>query len=145
MTEKEKRSICDTNRDAYKQWTAITLRYGDTDRQGHINNAVYCTLYESGRCDFLFNGKESAAGPNTSYVIARIALDYLNEMHYPGVVEVGTKIISTGRSSFVVGQAIFLNGLCCSTAESVIVLLDESTGKPTPITPPLQVALDKLR
>ena len=35
------------------------LRYGDTDRQGHVNNAVYATLFETGRVELLYDG----AGP----------------------------------------------------------------------------------
>ena len=30
------------------------LRYGDTDRQGHINNAVFATYLETGRVEMLF-------------------------------------------------------------------------------------------
>ncbi len=143
MTEKRS-TVCDTNRESYNFWTSINLRYGDTDRQGHINNAVYCTLLESGRCDFLFDGKESAAGKGTSYVIAKLTLDYLAEMHYPGVAEVGSKILSLGRTSFKVGQAIFSNGACNATAESIIVVLDSESGKPTPITNLLQERLASL-
>lgn len=141
---KAKRTISDTNRDFYKDWTSINLRYGDTDRQGHINNAVYCTLLESGRVAFLFDGQDSAAGPNTSYVIARLSIDYLNEMHFPGTVEVGSRITRIGGSSFTVAQAIFFNGKCCSSAESIIVLLEESSGKPMPITPALRERLEKI-
>jgi acyl-CoA thioester hydrolase len=144
MEKKERSSVCDTRREAYKKWTSITLRYGDTDRQGHINNAVYCTLLESGRCDFLFEDGESLAGKGTSFVIAKLTIDYLAEMTYPGVAEVGSKIVAIGRSSFTAGQGIFLADRCYSTGESVIVLLDESTGKPTPITDSLREILESL-
>ena len=142
--KQEKRTVADTNREYYKHWTAINLRYGDTDRQGHINNAVYCTLYESGRVDFLFDGQQSVAGPGTSYVIARIALDYLHEMHFPGTVEVASRVTRIGGSSFTVAQAIFFQGKCSSTAESVIVQLDESTGKPMTITESLRRRLEAI-
>lgn len=142
--KKERRIICDTDRSAYKQWTSINLRYGDTDRQGHINNAVYCTLFESGRVDFLFDETKSIAGPGTAFVIARLALDYLEEMHFPGIAEVGSKIIAIGTSSFTVGQAVFYKGKCCSTSESIIVLIDEAAGKPIPITDTLEARLKLL-
>lgn len=144
MSKVERRSISDTQKSAYKHWTSINLRYGDTDRQGHINNAVYCTLFESGRVDFLFENQESVAGANTAYVIARISLDYLTEMHFPGLAEVGSKIVAIGRSSFTVGQAIFWNDNCCSTAESVIVLIDEQSKKPIPLTDLLRKRLEEL-
>lgn len=127
-------TVCDTERGAYKHWTNVNLRYGDTDRQGHINNAVFCTLYESGRVDFLFRQDGSLlAGPGKSVVIARIALDYLQELNFPGVVEVGSKILSIGNSSMKIGQGLFMGDTCYSTAESVIVLVDDETKRSTPI------------
>lgn len=32
------------------------LRYGDTDRQGHVNNAVFSTFLETGRVELLLTG-----------------------------------------------------------------------------------------
>ena len=31
------------------------LRYADTDRQGHVNNAVFSTALETGRAEFLYD------------------------------------------------------------------------------------------
>ena len=134
MPSTEKTTTCDTARDAYKTWTSIDLRYGDTDRQGHINNAVFCTLLESGRVAFLYDERGSIAGSGKGFVIAKLTVDFLAEMNFPGVAEVGSKILSIGRSSFTVGQAIFKDGVCCSTSQSVIVLTDETTRKPIPLT-----------
>lgn len=134
MTRKEKQTVSDTDRSAYRCFTSVELRYGDTDRQGHINNAVYCTLFESGRCEFLYENGQFISGPGRAFVIVKLSLDYLSEMNYPGACEIGSKVLSLGKSSMVVGQAIFKDGVCASTAESVIVLTDETTRKSTPLT-----------
>lgn len=141
MKQEKRKSVCSRERSFYKSFVSINLRYGDTDRQGHINNAVYCTLFESGRVAFLFDGQDSVAGPGTAFVIAKISLDYLYQMHFPGTVEIASVILSMGRSSFTVGQAIFFQGKCCSTAESVIVLIDEQSGNPTAINDKLKKRL----
>ena len=130
MERAKRDTVCTTNRHAYKHWTLINLRYGDTDRQGHINNAVYCSLLEAGRVDYLFVGSETIAGPNTAFVIAKLSLDYLKEMNFPGIAEVGTGLLSLGRTSFRLGQCIFKDGVCVSTAESVIVLTEALSHKP---------------
>ena len=39
------------------------LRYGDTDRQGHINNAVFVTFLETGRVATLEAGERPLRGP----------------------------------------------------------------------------------
>ena len=31
------------------------IRYADTDRQGHVNNAVFSTFLETGRVKILYN------------------------------------------------------------------------------------------
>lgn len=146
MSNKAQRStVCDTIRSAYKHWTNVTLRYGDTDRQGHINNAAYCTLLESGRVGFLFNGDGShIAGDDYSFVIAKLTIDYLAEMHFPGTAEIGSRILSIGRSSFTVGQAIFIGEYCYSSAQSIIVLIDQTKGTSAPLVAPLISLLQEL-
>ncbi|MBX9689630.1 MAG: acyl-CoA thioesterase [Candidatus Obscuribacterales bacterium] len=142
---KERPTVSDTREEVYKSWVSINLRYGDTDRQGHINNAVYCTLMESGRVDFLFDGDRAISGEGTAFVIAKLSIDYLFEMHFPGIARVGSRIISIGKSSFTVGQAIYYNGKCCSTAESVIVMVDELSGKSRALPEQLRHKLESLK
>ena len=131
MSIKNRKTICETTKSFYKHWVDVQLRYGDTDRQGHINNAVFATLYESGRTGFLFDNEESIAGLGYAFVIVKISMDFIEEMNFPGVVQIGSRILSTGNSSFKVGQALFKDELCCSTSESVIVITDTSNKKST--------------
>lgn len=145
MTASHRATVCDTERSAYKHFISVNLRYGDTDRQGHINNAVFCTLLESGRVDFLFEGGQAICGPGKNWVIARLTLDYLAELNFPGTVDVGSKVVSVKNSSFVCGQALFIGDKCCSTAESVIVLTDEVTRRSTPLTAEVLSVLNQLR
>jgi acyl-CoA thioester hydrolase len=144
MSTEPRVTASETDAACYTHWTEVNLRYGDTDRQGHINNAVFTTLLESGRVAFLFNEKgEVVAGNGKAYVIAKLTMDFLAEMNFPGSVRIGTKVLTTGRSSFTLGQAIFLNGKCCSTAQSVIVLTDEQTRRSTPLTESLLEQLSR--
>jgi acyl-CoA thioester hydrolase len=116
-----------TARCSYRVWTEDIARYGDTDRQGHLNNAVFSTYFESGRVAFLMNGNDPGAPPGHSFVIVRLAIDFRREMHWGGRVEIGSAVAGIGRSSFTVRQAIFQGGTCTATAESVIVLMNDST------------------
>jgi acyl-CoA thioester hydrolase len=143
MSTEQRATVSETDAACYTHWTEVNLRYGDTDRQGHINNAVFTTLLESGRVALLFNEKgEVVAGDGKAYVIAKLTVDFVAEMNFPGIVRVGTKVITTGRTSFTLGQALFLSGKCCSTAQSVIVLTDEQTHRSTALTESL---LEQLR
>lgn len=132
-SDTKRSTVSSTERDFYKLWTPVTLRYGDTDRQGHINNAAYCTFFESGRVAFLCHEHGTIADEGYAFVIAKLSLDFFKEMNFPGTVEVGTRVNQIGKSSFTCGQALFKDGECCSTAESIIVLTDENTRRSAPM------------
>lgn len=119
---------------SYPCWTEVTLRFGDTDAVGHVNNAVFATLMEQGRATALFNGVEALSGQATTFVLASIKIDFVAEMHFPGIARVGTKINEFGRASLKLGQAIFLHGTCRAISEDIMVLIDSTTRKPIPIS-----------
>jgi len=100
------------------------LRYGDTDRQGHVNNAVFATYLETGRVEMLFSPDNPLAAPGCEFVIAQLVLDFRSEILWPGSVQIGTRVASVGRSSVKLEQAIFQNGRCAATSQSVIVQID---------------------
>lgn len=119
------------------------LRYADTDRQGHINNAVFATFLETGRVEVIFGQALTDAG--ASFVIARLELDFLSEVNWPGEVEIGTSVLDIGRSSFRLFQSVFQNGSPVAKAVTVIVQMNESTRKSHPLTEEARQKLEKLR
>jgi acyl-CoA thioester hydrolase len=129
-------------RSSYSIWTYDKLRYGDTDRQGHINNAVFATFCETGRVMFLYDEKLNLAGPGANFAVVRLELDFRAELFHPGQVDIGTRVLTIGRSSFRVGQGIFKGDACAATAESVLVLMDDTTRKAKPLTTQLRAWLE---
>ncbi|WP_394847524.1 acyl-CoA thioesterase [Pendulispora brunnea] len=125
--------------------TADTIRYGDTDRQGHVNNAAFATFCETGRVSFLYPENAPIAPAGTSFVIARLTLDFRAEITWPGTVDIGTRVLKVGRSSLTMAQGLFQRGRCVATAESVIVFVDDATRKSTPLTPAILAHVDKAR
>jgi len=105
------------------------LRYGDTDRQGHVNNAVFSTMYETGRMVVLDAASRTGLPPGFSFVIARITIDYRAELFWPGRVDIGTGVKAIGKTSITLVQALFQGGKCVSTADSVMVQIDGATHK----------------
>ncbi len=108
------------------------IRFADLDRQGHVNNAVFMTFFESGRVDLLYNPAYDMRVPGTTFVIARIAIDFRGEILWPGDVEIGSAIARLGRSSFDLYQGLFVGGTCVGTADSTLVLVDETMRRPCP-------------
>lgn len=129
MTETTKPDL--RNPGLYRHWARDTLRYCDTDKQGHINNIAFAVFCETGRVQFLLEPGQPLTPPGTFIVIARLALDFLGEIHWPGEVRIGTGIAAIGRSSFTLGQGIFVDDRCVGIADSVLVLADETSRRST--------------
>jgi len=105
------------------------LRYGDTDRQGHVNNAVFATLLETGRVELAYPDGKPLMDAGCSFVIARLELDYIAEILWPGRVDIGTRVKSIGRSSLRLEQALFQNDRLVGWAECVVVQVNGATHK----------------
>ena len=110
------------------------LRYADTDRQGHVNNAVFSTFLETGRVEFLYRPELGIITPATSFVVAALQLDFIQEIIWPGKVDIGTGILRVGNSSIKVLQQIFQDGKCAARAETVIVQVNNDSGKAEPLS-----------
>jgi len=121
------------------------IRFADMDRQGHVNNAVYPTYFETGRVGIIYDPHDGLQVEGCTTVLARIEIDFLKELHWPGTVEIGTAIAEIRRSSYVFAQAIFNEGVCAARARSTMVLIDRSTRKARPLPQELIATLDRLR
>jgi acyl-CoA thioester hydrolase len=122
-----------TEQSSYRLWAQDKLRYNDTDRQGHVNNAVYATFFETGRVSFVEEARRHVADVGSEFVVARVVIDFRAELHYPGFVDIGTRVRRIGRSSIVLAHAVFKDGLCAATGESVLVQLDTGTRRSAPL------------
>src|SRR5258708_23592060 len=120
------------------------LRYGDTDRQGHVNNAVFTTLLEDGRVEMSYGGESPLLDPGCAFVIGRLELDFIGEIHWPGRVQIGTRIRSISRSSLRMEQGLFQQERLVAWAESVLVQISEASRKSQALSPELIAKLKKL-
>lgn len=109
------------------------IRYGDTDRQGHINNAMFVRFYETSRAEVLYEPKNELHDEDGSFVIANLTVEFLKEIHWPGQVEIGLKVTRLGNSSVTFLQALFQNHELVSTSTSVIVHVNNNTKKSAPL------------
>jgi acyl-CoA thioester hydrolase len=130
---------------AYLSWARETIRYADTDRQGHVNNAVFAILLETGRVMILYSAERPILEPGSAFVIARLVLDFEAELTWPGEVHIGTRVADIGRSSVKLEQTILQNGPCCGLAKTVIVLMDEATRKSRPLSSAAVARLKELQ
>ncbi|UII55882.1 acyl-CoA thioesterase [Cytobacillus spongiae] len=109
------------------------IRYADTDRQGHVNNALFSTFLETGRTELLY-ANEPLHDKGASFVIASQKLELIAEIHWPGTVEIGTAIRKIGNSSLSLFQGIYQDGKLSAVADTVIVQMDDQTRKSKPLS-----------
>ena len=121
------------------------IRFGDLDPQGYVNNTVFATFFETGRVAFLREPGNALSPPGTTSVLARLDINFLNELHWPGAVEIGTGIAEIGRSSFTFLQAIFHQGACAATARATMVMIDGETRRSRPLPEEALARLEELR
>ena len=114
----------------YPHRVSEVCRFGDLDPQGHVNQAVFSTYFESGRVA-MFRDKSLGIGvPGATFVLVRIEIDFMKELHWPGTIEIGTGIAEFGRSSFKAAQAIFQRRyMRCGSARATLVCIDLQTRK----------------
>ena len=122
-----------------------TIRFGDLDPQGHVNNTVFATYFETGRVMLLREPGNLLNPPGATSVLARLDISFLREMHWPGTVEIGTGITRIGRSSYSFLQAVFHEGQCAATADATMVMIDRATRKARPLPEEVIARLEQLR
>jgi acyl-CoA thioester hydrolase len=126
---------------AFRHWVQEVCRYGDTDRQGHVNNAVFATFCESGRVAFLRLGEKHLLPAGAEFVIVRLTINFRRELMWGDVVQIGTRISRIGNTSMVAAQALFRGEECVADAESVLVMMDAQTRKAAPLPEGLRARL----
>ena len=125
--------------------SADIIRFGDLDPQGHVNNTVFATFFETGRVTLLREPGHALSAPGTTSVLAQLDISFLRELHWPGAVEIGTGIAAIGRSSFTFLQAIFHEGECAATANATMVMIDAATRRARPLPQEIVARLEGLK
>lgn len=120
------------------------LRFSDTDRNGHVSNAVFAVCCQNARMELLHDRSRVPLSIVAQFLIARLTLEFVKEMHWPGIVGIGTRVDRVGTSSVVLCQSLFLDRSCVANATSTVVLVDPSTKRATPFPPETAAALRTL-
>ncbi len=88
--------------EGYRYHTPMTVRYGDMDSLGHVNNAKYLTYFEQARISYihergLWDGTLSAVG----MIVGRITVEYKQPISAKdGTVNIWTRVCRLGNKSF---------------------------------------------
>lgn len=114
----------------------IIPRWGDMDAYGHVNNAAFFTYLEECRVRWM-QGLDPAwdrgpAGP----VIASAELNYLMQLNWPSVLRTELVVEKIGNSSMHISHRLVADAdpeAVFARARVVLVWIERSSGRPTPI------------
>lgn len=118
----------------YPHRSSDIVRFADLDPQGHVNNAVFSTYFETGRVAMFRNPDLGIGVPDGTFVLVRAEIDFMRELHWPGTIEIGTALAEFGRTSFKVVQVIFDGDACAASGRFTMVLANKTTRRPRPLT-----------
>jgi acyl-CoA thioester hydrolase len=110
------------------------VRFADLDPNGHVNNAVYATYFETGRVTLMKDGSYWQLPEGLTWIMVRLDIHFRAELHWPGIIEMGLGVAKFGRTSVTFDQVVFSQSRCVASAQAVTVLIDQATRKPAPLT-----------
>jgi len=113
--------------------TTQKLRFCDTDQLGHVNNAVYSVLLEAGRVEMVQAAGLLDPAGGFGVVIARLELDYLRELTWPGEIRIETALHRLGAKSIQARQKLFKGEELVARASSVLAVIDLATRRAVPL------------
>lgn len=115
--------------------TTHRLRFNDTDKLGHVNNAVFAVMLEQGRAELMVEAGLPVGRSDEAVVIVRMELDFLAEMTWPGAVTIETEVARVGGRSFNLRQRLVSDGVVCGQAATVMVVMDRVARKAVSLDP----------
>ena len=122
---------------SFRFFHPITVRYGDLDPQGHVNNAGFITYLEHARVNYirqlgLWDGKSFL---EIGFILARVEMDFKKPILMTDAVEVGVKVSRLGNKSLDMDYLIreSKTGQIFAEGRTIQVAYDYETQKTIPV------------
>ncbi len=136
------------SRNDFQDWCEIPTRWTDNDQYGHVNNAIYYSMFDTVIAAWLTRAlgvDPTSFGPLD--VVAESACRFLHELRHPAVVEAGLRVDQLGHASVTYGIGLFAQGDRHPAAfgRVVFVYVDPKGRRPVQIPESIRGVLETLR
>lgn len=92
----------------FAAFVALRVKWGEMDGLGHVNNTVFFRYSEDGRIEYIDTiTSEGPVEANHGPILADLRCSFMQQLHYPAMVEVATRTRRIGHSSLALEQALF--------------------------------------
>lgn len=120
----------------------LQVRWGDSDRLGHVNNTRFVEYLQEGRVQFLdavLGGDE----PRGASVVRKLTIEFLHPiLDDSGPLTIELWVTRVGTSSYGVRHVVTdKDGIVCADAEALMVAFDLATSTSRPLDDHEQRAL----
>jgi acyl-CoA thioester hydrolase len=120
-----------------------TVRFRDADAFQHVNNAVYLTYLEDARNALLRALGLVKTRDDVAMILARVEIDYREQLEIGEEVEVGVRCSHVGTKSFELEYELRAGGRVVAKAKTVIVCFDYERGESVPVYDHWRAALTR--
>lgn len=132
----------------FKHVIPIKIRFSDLDAMGHVNNAAYLSFLEEARLAY-YNQVLKMNTNNLEFdaVVARIEIDYLEQIRLGDRVEVYTRTGKIGNKSSDVEHLIVVvekqGRKIAARASTKLVSFDYKTNKTIPVPEEKRLTIER--
>jgi acyl-CoA thioester hydrolase len=124
----------------------LTIRWGDMDALGHVNNTVYFRYMEQARVSWFdslgLRGSATGEGPG----VINASCTFLKQLVYPGKVEVKTYVGQVGRSTletWIELRPSYDPDVVYAEGSAKVIWVDYNKGKSAPLPEKLRSAVER--
>ncbi len=125
---------------------SITMRWGDMDAVGHLNNTYYFRYLEQIRLDWLESLGHGIDPEGEGPVLASTSCTFRKELTYPADVEVTIELEKLGRSSVCLRHHFYRKGdadTVYAYADVTLVWVNYREGKAVPVPADIRAVLEQ--
>lgn len=132
-------------RKQFRHFTSLPVQWGDMDMLGHINNVIFFRYIESARIAYFDQllGSDPNIWGGEGPILAEIQCKFIQQLHYPAQLEIGTRTRRIGGRSLQLECVIFRQGESTPLASSqaAIVWFNYSEQHAVPVPESLRVTI----
>jgi len=111
----------------------LTPRITEVNRGNHISNLAIMAWFEDTREDITQLLSRNTDGVEFYTVVVHIDCKFKSEIFYNPEVEIKTKVVAVGNSSFTINQTAFQNKVLAAESTTVLVYFNTHEKSATPI------------
>lgn len=123
--------------------TKVSVRWGDMDAYGHVNNTLFFRYLESARFDFFEQVCMPVLDRAPVIILAEIDCKFKAELRYPADIVITTSITRIGNSSFDVHAEIHQGDTVCAVSNATMVWVDAQNHRPDRVPDAVRTAIEQ--